>query len=58
MKVDSVRQVRQAGMSRRGFLGLCAATGAALQLRSFRSTGSAAPVTPHSWSRGEVIPST
>lgn len=58
MKVDSVRQVRQAGMSRRGFLGLCAATGAALQLRSFRSTGSAAPVKPHSWSRGEVIPST
>jgi thiosulfate reductase/polysulfide reductase chain A len=58
MKVDSVRQLRQAGMSRRGFLGLCAATGAALQLRSFRSTGSAAPVKPHSWSRGEVIPST
>jgi thiosulfate reductase/polysulfide reductase chain A len=58
MKVDSVRQVRQAGMSRRGFLGLCAATGAALQLRSFRSAGSAAPVKPHSWSRGEVIPST
>lgn len=58
MKVDSVRWRQESGISRRSFLSLCAASGAALQLRAFQSVGKSAAVKPHSWSRGEVIPST
>jgi len=57
MKAESSKQNRQAGLSRRGFLGLCAATGAgaALQLRSFQAVSK---TKPNSWANGTVIPST
>ena len=59
MKAEVVKQGRRADISRRGFLGLCAATGtgAALQLRSFKAV-SKSKDKPGSWAKGEIIPST
>lgn len=59
MKADAPDQGRQAGLSRRGFLGLCAAggAGATLGLRSFQAV-SKTQIKANSWANGEIIPST
>jgi thiosulfate reductase/polysulfide reductase chain A len=53
-----VLQKKQKGVSRRGFLGLCAATtgGAALSMRSFTANAKIPPK-PSSWAYGDIIPS-
>lgn len=60
MKADPRNQESPTGLSRRGFLTLCAATGAgaAMPWRSFQAAERQPKVPAHSWSRGEVIPST
>ena len=54
----NVLHKNQTGISRRNFLGLCAATtgGAALSMRSFTAKAKIPPK-PSSWAYGEVIPS-
>ncbi len=60
MKPDLPKQGAPSGLSRRGFLTLCAGAGAgaAMPWRSFRAASRELKVPAHSWSRGEVIPST
>lgn len=59
MKAEMRDRDRQAGISRRGFLGACAAAGAGglLPLRSFQAA-STDKLKASSWAYGEVIPST
>ncbi len=60
MKPDPGKQETPTGLSRRGFLTLCAGTGAgaAMPWRAFQAASREPKVPAHSWSRGEVIPST
>jgi thiosulfate reductase/polysulfide reductase chain A len=60
MKPDPGKQETPTGLSRRGFLTLCAGAGAgaAMPWRSFQAAGREPKVPAHSWSRGEVIPTT